>query len=125
MDDLDRLGLDDHGRLYWDDKPVATGVRLSSWQALGAVVTVVSAASVALVALADFVIKHWPPIATNFWDASTGAEQRFIGNELVGIGLIHDAAGVFILGVALAFASDDLIKSRASSGFGGFSSSQI
>jgi hypothetical protein len=40
LEELDCLGLDAQHRLYWNGKRVRTGVELSFWQSLGAVITV-------------------------------------------------------------------------------------
>jgi hypothetical protein len=38
IDELDRLGVDNDGRLYWEDKPVEVSRKLTRWQTLGAFV---------------------------------------------------------------------------------------
>ncbi len=57
MDEMEYLSLDADNRLYWDGKPVVTQSRLglTTWQKLGAGVTVLSAALGGLYALLQII----------------------------------------------------------------------
>ena len=59
LDELDNFGLDAEGRLYFDGRPVEIrrGVSLTFWQRVGAVVTVTSAAVVAVASVVDLVLR--------------------------------------------------------------------
>lgn len=56
FDDADRLGVDDKGRLFWDGIRLKTQERitLSFLQGAGAVITVLSALTVAVVAVLTY-----------------------------------------------------------------------
>lgn len=57
---LQLFGLDDKSNLYWDGKKVEIRKKLSLsiWQKIGALTTVLSAAIMAYVELADYLEKH-------------------------------------------------------------------
>ena len=50
MDEIDGFGVDDENQLYWHEKPIEIKKRISFtfWQSLGAIITVVSAFSMAI-----------------------------------------------------------------------------
>ena len=59
FDELDNLGMDADKNLYWDGERLHTSsrVNLTLWQRIGAVVTVLSAAAVALFAALTYFLK--------------------------------------------------------------------
>ena len=59
-DSLAFLGIDEEKRLYWDGRPVVVsrGIDLTTWQKVGVIVGIVSAAILATVALAEFIISY-------------------------------------------------------------------
>lgn len=58
-DEMEHLGVDDEGHLYWDGVPVKTEERisLSALQKVGAIVTVVSTFTLAVVAVINLILR--------------------------------------------------------------------
>ena len=48
LEELDVLGVDRQGRLYWDGIPVQVSGQLSRWQSIGAVLVTVAAVTAAI-----------------------------------------------------------------------------
>jgi hypothetical protein len=67
LEELDCLGIDRHGNLYWDGKPVEVRhVWLTRWQKVGAVVIAVSA----IVGAIGAATQGW--VAYNDWACAAG-----------------------------------------------------
>ena len=48
LDELDSLGVDRQGRLYWDGVPVKVSGRLTNWQSAGAVLVTLATVAAAI-----------------------------------------------------------------------------